>query len=177
MIGKANPRDLAFGALRRRHTRVQQNCDTGVLADLVENPLDGFGIEDQEDAAMPLRRRDGAHRAELGNYVVGYAPHGLPRLLLQRIDAAIGQDTTRSRCTAKAARRFDQRHLCARLCRADGGGYAGGATADDQDIIFSNHFHSYRRKKRWTYYNCVLGDGEYPIFKEQFSVLHKDTHM
>src|SRR5216684_2618327 len=96
MIGKANPRDLAFGALRLRHTRVQKNVDTGVLANLVENPLDGFGIEDQEDAAMPLRRRDGAHRAELGNYGVGYA---------------------------------------------------GGATADDQDIIFMNHCHSIQRKK------------------------------
>src|SRR5882757_5152183 len=104
MIGKAKLRDFAVGALGLRHTRVQKNFDTGVMANLVENQLDGFGIEDQEDSAMPLRRRDGAHRAELGKYVVGYAPHGLPRLLLQRIDAAIGQDTTRSRCTAQAAR-------------------------------------------------------------------------
>ncbi|HVS55068.1 MAG TPA: LysR substrate-binding domain-containing protein [Casimicrobiaceae bacterium] len=104
MIGKAKPRDLAFGALRPRHKGVQKNFNTSVPANLVENQLDGFGIEDQKDAAMPLRRRDGAHRAELGNYVVGYAPHGLPRLLLQRIDAAIGQHATRGRCSAKAAR-------------------------------------------------------------------------
>src|SRR5258706_4108579 len=137
MIGKAKPRDLAVGALCPGHKGVQKNFNTGVPANLVENQLDRFGIEDQKDAAMPLRRRDGAHRAELGNDVVGYAPHGLPRLLLQRIDPAIGQHTTRGRCTAKAARRLDQRHPGARLCRADGGSDAGGATADYHDVIFS----------------------------------------
>jgi len=66
MIGKAKPRDLAFGALRPRHKGVQKNFNTSVPANLVENQLDGFGIEDSErHAAMPLRRRDGAHRAEL----------------------------------------------------------------------------------------------------------------
>src|SRR5882757_2322421 len=100
MIGTANPGDFAVRALSLRHTRMQKNFNTRVLANLVENQLDGFWIEDQKDTAMPLRRRDGAQRAKLGNYVVSYAPHGLPRFLLQRIDAAIGQHAARCRCTA-----------------------------------------------------------------------------
>src|SRR5258707_14054754 len=104
MIGTANPRDFAVGALGLRHTRMQKNFDTGVLANLVENPLDGFGIEDQEDAAMPLRRCNGPHRAKRGNYLVGYAPPGLPRLPLPGIYAPKGQHAPRGRGHATAAR-------------------------------------------------------------------------
>jgi len=60
MIGKAN-REILPSVRCARLQRVQENVDTSVPADPVENQLDGFGIEDQKDAAMPLRRRDRAH--------------------------------------------------------------------------------------------------------------------
>jgi hypothetical protein len=78
---------------------------------------------------MPLRWCDGTHRAEHGNQLVCYALHGLPRLLPQGIDAAIGQDAPRSRCAAQAARRLDQRDPRSRLRRADGSRHSGRATA------------------------------------------------
>src|SRR6266849_5835916 len=84
MIGKANPRNLAFCALRPRHKCVQKNFDTSVPADLVENQLDGFGIEDQENTAMPLRRRAsacGSGRVSGPDYTCCEADAALGRLV------------------------------------------------------------------------------------------------
>ena len=134
MVLPAEIDDAAVRARGAADEGVEHHLHAGFGAERIEDQLDGFRIEHDEDAAMALRAGDGAEPAQALHDLLGNAFHGLARLVAQRVQPAIGEHVAQRRRAAEAGALLEQHRARAAARRGDGGGGTGAAAADHGDV-------------------------------------------
>src|SRR5260221_8404369 len=149
MVGKMDPRDHASLSIGAKHECMYPHLHARLGANFVERALDAFGIENDEDAAMPDRRRDRAPAPELGKNLVGDSGDRLPGLVGERVETAIGENAAHGRGPAETSCRLDQSGAGAHPRRTHGGSDTRRTSAHDEDVILLGpHGYSSSSRKR-----------------------------
>jgi hypothetical protein len=131
---EADRGDALAVARRLADEGVQEHCDAGIGAELVERALHRFRIKNDKHAAMPDRRSDGVEASQFAEHLARYSGHRLTHWFAKRIKAAIGQHVACGRCTAEAAGLLDECGSGAAPRRGDGRRDPGTSAADHDDI-------------------------------------------
>ena len=140
MVLPAQIDNAAVGARGAADEGVEHHLHAGLGAERIEDELDGFRVEHDEDAAMALRAGDGAEPAQALHDLLGDAFHGLARLVSQRVQPAIGEHVAQRRRAAEAGAFLEQDRARPATGRGDSGGGSGAAAADHGDVDWLVHY-------------------------------------
>ena len=116
------------------HHRAEHDGHVRLLADIVKYDLDRLGIEHREDAAKAERLGEGVALPEAADDFSADAAHHHLGMLVQRVQAAVGEDVPHGGRPAEAVVAFDQQRPCAASRAAHRGADSGAAASGDDHV-------------------------------------------